>query len=387
MNVEDSNVYMSRFSAEVWDAFVESRRPTQNVCNLNEASDGQCLEIDVRSCRLNGIIEGNCEDIPIFSPLDEIVKTKEGVLYDYQWVDIGTIRCPLKKYIFDGPRWYSKAEVKYMLELGICQWRHIKLGLKATAHRAAADLATVLKKIRSIWVEVGKSIHAEWFLGDKAEKKNKSDLLSKTALLCMLGAWGRTDNYRYSMITTSHPDDIPWSGEVSSKPTPHSEMTETGFVFHDITWKQKVRNLSTFLPLNLIGRTQERLQVSRILQALLLSTDPKRILSIQVDAVYVQVPSSEAKKIEHKFKNLAYCHLNEIASPIARSLTNVKSPNNASKELVYKCAPCEPRFPGGELSVAPSIDPPSLEPSEWTVHVESKEGPDNFVDKVLDHVK
>ena len=75
---------------------MESRRPTQNVCNLNEANDGQCVEIDVRACRLNGIIEANCEDIPIFSPLDEIVKAREGVLYDYQWIDIGGIRCPLK---------------------------------------------------------------------------------------------------------------------------------------------------------------------------------------------------------------------------------------------------------------------------------------------------
>ena len=225
MNVEDANVYMSRFSKEVWDAFVESRRPTQNVCNLNEANDGQCLEIDVRSCRLNGIIEASCEDIPIFSPLDDIVKARQGVLYDYQWIDIGGIRCPLKKYIFDGPRWYSKAETKYMLESNICQWRHTKLGLAATAHRSASDLATVLKKIRSIWLEVGKSIHAEFFLGKKVEKKTKSDLLSKTALLSLLGLWGRSDNYRYSMITTSHPDDIPWTGEVSSKPTPHSEMT------------------------------------------------------------------------------------------------------------------------------------------------------------------
>ena len=96
MDVEDANVYMSRFSKEVWDAFVESRRPTQNVCNLNEANDGQCVEIDVRACRLNGIIEANCEDIPIFSPLDEIVKARQGVLYDYQWIDIGGIRCPLK---------------------------------------------------------------------------------------------------------------------------------------------------------------------------------------------------------------------------------------------------------------------------------------------------
>ena len=73
--------------------------------NLN---NGQCVEIDVRACRLNGVIEASCEDIPIFSPLDEIAKAREGVLYDYQWSDIGGIRCPLNKYIFDGPRWYSK---------------------------------------------------------------------------------------------------------------------------------------------------------------------------------------------------------------------------------------------------------------------------------------
>ena len=92
MNVEDHNVWMSRFSQETWKGFIESRRPTQVVCNLAEAVEGTaCHEIDVRSCRLNGICEGNVEDIPIFSPLDELVKAKEGVLYDYQWVDIGTL--------------------------------------------------------------------------------------------------------------------------------------------------------------------------------------------------------------------------------------------------------------------------------------------------------
>ena len=105
------------------------------------------------------------------------------------------------------------------------------------------------------------------------------------------------------MITTSHPDDIPWTGEVSSKPTPHSEMTNVGYVFHDITWKQKVRNLATFLPLNLIGRGPERLQVARLLQALLLTTDPKRILSIQVDAVYVQVPTAGVSNMNTNSKS------------------------------------------------------------------------------------
>ena len=183
------------------------------------------------------------------------------------------------------------------------------------------------------------------------------------------------------MITTDDPDDIPWTAEVSSKPTPHSEMTHVGYVFHDLTWKQKVKSLATLLPLNLIGRTQERLQVARLLQALILTTDSKIILSIQVDAVYVQVPKAEVKKIEHTFNNLNYCDLSSIASPLPRNITTVKTPNNESKGLVYKCSPCEPRFPGGTLTIAPPIDPPSIEPLLWTVLEEPEEGPADFAEK------
>ena len=107
-----------------------------------------CHEIDVRSCRLNGICEGNVEDIPIFSPLDEFVKAKEGILYDYQWVDVGHVRAPLRQYIYDGPRWYDKATTKFMLETGVCKWGHIQLGFQATAHRGAAELASTLRKLR-----------------------------------------------------------------------------------------------------------------------------------------------------------------------------------------------------------------------------------------------
>ena len=57
MNVEDPNRYMSRSSEEMWRGFVESsRRPTQVVCNLNAATEGPCWEVDVRSCRMNGIV-------------------------------------------------------------------------------------------------------------------------------------------------------------------------------------------------------------------------------------------------------------------------------------------------------------------------------------------
>ena len=93
------------------------------------------------------------------------------------------------------------------------------------------------------------------------------------------------------------------------------------------------------------------------------------------------MPTAEVKTIEQTFKNLKYCNMNEIASPLPRSLTTVTTPNNESKELVYKCSPCAPRFPGGTLTIAPPIGPPSIEPLLWTVLVEPKEGPDDFVEK------
>ena len=59
---------------------METKRPAQMVCNINEATKGPCWEVDVRSCRMHGIVEGNVEDIPIFSPLGEFVKAREGIL-------------------------------------------------------------------------------------------------------------------------------------------------------------------------------------------------------------------------------------------------------------------------------------------------------------------
>ena len=97
LHVEDPNPYMSRFNEETWAGFVLSRKPTQVVCDLHAATEGvPTLEIDVRSCRLNGIIEGNVVDIPVFSPLDEFTEPKVGVLADYSWVDIAAVRSPLR---------------------------------------------------------------------------------------------------------------------------------------------------------------------------------------------------------------------------------------------------------------------------------------------------
>ena len=55
-------------------------------------------------------------------------------------------------------------------------------------HRPASDLASKLKKIRSHWQSVGGSAEAHFWAGEQAKKKDVKELLSKTALLNLLGA-------------------------------------------------------------------------------------------------------------------------------------------------------------------------------------------------------
>jgi len=111
------------------------------------------------------------------------------------------------------------------------------------------------------------------------------------------------------------------------------------------------------------------------------------VLSIQVDGIYLQPPKREFKKLQRQFRSLRYCDLYKTSSPLVRSVTHVRQEASRSTELVYKANECEPRFPGGTLKVAEHMDPPYHEQLVWKTHTEPKEGPDDFVEKVLEHVR
>ena len=89
---------------------------------------------------------------------------------------------------------------------------------------------------------------------------------------------------------SSNFDDVPWNGKVNVKPSPASEANEGGFVFHDVSWQQPILSLATLLPLNLIARNQEKLQVARALNIATWFMHIGKILSIQVDGIYCQPP-------------------------------------------------------------------------------------------------
>ena len=98
-------MFVSRFSDETWEGFDLARKPTQIACDLHRGQvNGTIVEVDVKACRLNALVEANVRDVPIFSPVDEFTNSIAGVLADYTWVDLGACRSLLGVMPYDGPR-------------------------------------------------------------------------------------------------------------------------------------------------------------------------------------------------------------------------------------------------------------------------------------------
>ena len=99
--------------------------------------------------------------------MDEFKEPEPYTLSDYMFVDVGPVRSLLGSYCYDGPRWYSKAECQFMLEVSVVKWQDFKLAFEATAHRPASDLAKKIKNIRQIWEAVGSSKQAQQWCKSK----------------------------------------------------------------------------------------------------------------------------------------------------------------------------------------------------------------------------
>ena len=376
--VEDGNPYMSRLNASTWKAFVDAKRPHQVVADLHDAHprEGQLWHCDVRSCRLHALTECNVHDIPVFSPVDEVSPVEGYHLSDYHWVEIppGRLRSPLQSYAYDGGRWYSKAEVQFLMEHGICTWPDLKLSLHATAHRPAKELATQLRFMRDLWEETGCSHAGESWAGER--KSRAKTLLSKTAMLSLIGAWGRVENWRYTTITSNHPDDCSFEGEVLTCTTLGST------VFHDITYRQHVRGYATYLPLNLIARSLERLNVARAILIALKHMKPERLLTIQVDCLVFQPPRKVTRKVYEELHDMTY---NKLHLATRRPLRFAGPLQDAikSKETVFHLERLdEPLKVGGQLARQDGVRP-DLPALEWDIHVESGEA---FKEAILNWV-
>ena len=193
------------------------------VADLNATELG-AISVDVRRCRYNALVEQDAYDLPVFSPCDD-VRPCMRELGDYHWVEIHTSdrrRTALLLLTYFGPGWYGRESVAVMLDAAIITWSNVKTTLNATTRRPASYLADLLKALEQLWLQVGESYAGTQFLEQRGDADRSPQTLAKYASVSLLGLWGRREQYRYTMVTSSYDGDARPGARTTISVTPET---------------------------------------------------------------------------------------------------------------------------------------------------------------------
>ena len=111
------------------------------------AKDALYVGVDVVRCRRNGLANAPFP-LPILCPADG-VEPVDGVLPDLGFVEgcCDARQSCLNLLPYVGPGWCPKVSLAAMLDLGVCRWDHIVLGISARSHVDAATLRRALERM------------------------------------------------------------------------------------------------------------------------------------------------------------------------------------------------------------------------------------------------
>ena len=113
---------------------------------------------------------------------------------------------------------------------------------------------------------------------------------------------------------------------------------------------------------------------------------PDRVLSIEVDGIYLQPPRKNHDRFVEAIGSVLYSTVNEDLRVGIRSYgSQYRQTDSTSRQAVYKVKDVpEARFPGGKLGLCPTQQPPTHAPLEWNVITE--EGDAFLNERILPHV-
>ena len=125
-----------------------------------------------------------------------------------------------------------------------------------------------------------------------------------------------------------------------TSPTPGS------IVFHDTPYRQAVRSYASYLPLNLIARSLERLNIARAIVICLKYMSPEMLLSIQVDALCFQSPRKVAHRVQEELEDMTYdkVHL-ATRAPLRRYVGPLQTQIKSSAKIYQLKTLDEPLYP------------------------------------------
>ena len=132
----------------------------------------RCTSAWTWRCRRNGLANAPFP-LPILCPADG-VEPVDGVLPDLGFVEgcCDARQSCLNLLPYVGPGWCPKVSLAAMLDLGVCRWDHIVLGISARSHVDAATLRRALERMDAAW---------------QGEER-----MAKLSVNAMIGLWARS---------------------------------------------------------------------------------------------------------------------------------------------------------------------------------------------------
>ena len=107
--------------------------------------------LDIKRCRKRAL-EFCADELPIFSPLDEVEEVNYN-LGDFVFVDAPYTNF-IRQYGYSGGKgWVHASLARWLLHVNAIQWKHIKYRLNATAHLPHSCLREPLEIIESCWAD------------------------------------------------------------------------------------------------------------------------------------------------------------------------------------------------------------------------------------------
>ena len=221
-------------------------------------------------CRRNGLANAPFP-LPILCPADG-VEPVDGVLPDLGFVEgcCDARQSCLNLLPYVGPGWYPKVSLAAMLDLGVCRWDHIVLGISARSHVDAATLRRALERMDAAWPE-------------------SEEHMAKLSVNAMIGLWARSTEVVYSVCSSS--SELDGAGADFSQAFAY----EGGMVW-DFVYVRRLLSNGTYRPIHYAVLGFEHCMVAKARR--ILDAPPRYLAQVKTDCLLTQrLPKRFAERL------------------------------------------------------------------------------------------
>jgi len=356
----------SEFSPDVYERFVKSPKPRQMYINARkfEGPAPRCMA-DVAKCRFSALYE-NVYPIPVYSPVDTI-EPFNGELADYMWVDKGVPqahRAATRSQSYrnkadesdqqkvdhsnmfaclpyQGPRWYFRPLVEFMLDRKIIGLKHILWSLQATTHLKPDFFRAPFDELKRLWQLAG------------------SEASAKFAFNSLFGVWAMYDPGKYKVLSTDRLDDVLPYGEwcerkfitdtnfwlrqpILQRYMPEMDPEEPSQYHHfqDYIFKTEQLKTTSMRPIHQMCLDMEQLRLAQAICVARRVCESRQLCATRVDALFFQPARCQLENIKKKFESLTYADLHTVHMPPQprgqKRLAELQLQPNPSNAKVFK---------------------------------------------------